>query len=117
RERSREHAVAQVAGRRRRHGRAVAEHRERDALEAREVLGPHAVAVGAALERRELRGTPRLRALAGGDRRDADDLVLALELEPQFDRRHYDAVALELDRPGRRLVELRFEFKGEDEIV
>jgi DNA-binding NtrC family response regulator len=37
--------------------------------------------------------------------------------EPGQPRRHYDAVPLELDRPGRRLVEMRFEFKGEDEIV
>jgi len=37
--------------------------------------------------------------------------------EPGETRRHFDSVSLELDRPGRRLVEMRFEFKGVDEVV
>jgi DNA-binding NtrC family response regulator len=37
--------------------------------------------------------------------------------EPGQPRRHYDCMPLELDRPGRRLVEMQFESKCQDEIV
>src|SRR6185295_10193402 len=34
---------------------------------------------------------------------------------PGQPRRHFDAIPLELERSDRRLVEIRFEFKGDDE--